>query len=134
MPLEVEAEDGARLLRLDQRLVQAARGRVAQHLGEDVHGGEVGVRARRHVVDGLHELRVADAAERDRALAVLHGLDGVDLLDRARGARDGREVFVDERERLRLVELAGDGEHGVIRLVVVVVESLQPLDGHVLDV
>ena len=55
-------------------------------------------------------------------------------MSRAWAAGSGPKISVDQRERLRLVELAGDHEVGVVRLVVLPVERLQPLDRHVLDV
>ena len=59
---------------LDQPPVEAARGSVAEHVGEQLDGGEVRVRAGGHVVSGGGELHVADPAQGDRALAVLRRL------------------------------------------------------------
>ena len=80
------------------------------------------------------ELGVPDAAQRDRALAVLHRLLRVDARQRARRLRDGAEVLRDQRERGLDVELARDDQHRVVGLVVHPVERLQPLDVDVLDV
>ena len=88
--LEVAAEGLAGLLGLDQRLVEPARGRVAEHQHDEVDGGEIGIGAGRHVVRGHHPLHVADAAHRHAALAVLGRLGGVELGKRARRLRDQR--------------------------------------------
>ena len=69
------------------------------------------------------------------ALAVLGRLLGVGV---ARACRLGFGIepkyFSDKRERLGLVELAGDDEHAVVGLVVLLVEGLQVFDRHALDV
>ena len=47
---------------------------------------------------------------------------------------NGAEGLRHHGQRLRLIELAGDDEVGVIGLVVLLVEDGQVLDGHALDV
>ena len=50
----------------------------------------------------------------------------------------GRGIFANisaiQRESFRLVELAGDGQHRVIGLVILLIERVQALDRHVLDI
>ena len=95
-------EHGRRLLRLDQRLVQPAGRRVAEHLGQHFE--------RRRSPDAsptacggaaADDLDVADAAHGHLALAVLRRLVGVDRRQRARGLGDRAEGLRDERQRLR---------------------------------
>ncbi len=132
--LPLRPEDRGRLAGGDERLVQPARGLRAEDLGEEVDGDEVRVSSRRDVVHRIDELHFADAPQDYRALAVLRRLDGVRDLQATAGLRDRPERPCDRRERARLVELSGDHEHRVVGLVVVAVERLEPLDGHVLDV
>ena len=56
--------DGARLLRLDERAVQPARGLDGHHLAERVHRDRIGVRAGHGVVERGDELRVRRRDER----------------------------------------------------------------------
>ena len=53
--VEIEPENGGGLLRLDERLVQAAGGRVAEHVREQVQPGSIGVASGRNVVRGRDE-------------------------------------------------------------------------------
>ena len=76
----------------------------------------------------------ADAAQRDRAFAVLRRLLGVGGVELARRLGDRAEVFFDEGEGLRLLELAGHDQHDVIGLIILLVKGLQVLDRHALDV
>ena len=98
------------------------------------------MRERRHVIYRRHHLHIAHAPERDRALAVLRGLLGVRGIEnvsvRERSHRLGYapEATHDLLQRCRFIELAGDEQHRVVRLIVLVVEGLQPLDRNVLDV
>ena len=48
--------------------------------------------------------------------------------------RDFAEEFVHHRERFRFIDAAGDHEHRVVRLIVVAIERLQPLDRRAFDV
>jgi len=66
--------------------------------------------------------------------AALRGLDGVNLRDGARGAGDGAVVFFDEGEGGGGLDVADDGDGGVVGPVVGVVELAEFFDGHVLDV
>ena len=103
-------------------------GSMVMILRERADGDGIRMRARNRVIEDADELRVADAAQRDAALAVLHGLFGVEARQRARGLRDRAEALRDPAERLVRIELAGDDEHGVVRLVVRAVERLQPAE------
>ena len=130
---EVAADRGG-LLRLDERLVEAARGRVGQDLLEQVDRARGRIRPRRHVVRRRERLDVAHALERHGALAVLRGVERVEDRQRTRRLRDLPEDLVDELERLALVELAGDEQHRVVGLVERPVEVLEAVDRHVLEV
>ena len=57
-----------------------------------------------------------------------------DVVDIAVRRRDGSEFLYDEVERERRVEVARDHEKRVVRLVVLPVEGLKPLDRHILYV
>ena len=128
--------DLGREARLDERLVESARRLVGEPLGRELQRHEVRVRAGRHVIRGHEDLDVADAAHGDLALAVLHRLDRCRSSASSRvGLRDRAEVFArSASSALALVELAGDDEHGVVGLIVLLVERLQALDRHALDV
>ena len=119
---------------LDQGLVQAAAGRVAQHLAQHFQRRAVGMRGGRQVVVQADQAGVADAAHHHFALAVLHGLariGGLHRLGRALERAEGRGHF---RQRLRRVDAASDEKRGVVGAVVRAIEGLQPLDRHVFDV
>ena len=78
--------------------------------------------------------RVAGPAQRDAALAVLYRFLRVHRLQHAFGLRHRAEERLNQRERLRLVELAGHEQDRVVRLVEPVIERLQPVNRDVLDV
>jgi hypothetical protein len=122
-------------LGLDERLVEAARGTVVgQNLRRQLHGREIGVRPRRHVIADHDVLHLADSAQRDRALAVLRRLVRVDRRQRALRLWNRCEQLADEAKGLGFVDLARHDEDGVVRLVVRPVERLQASDRNVLDV
>ena len=113
------AFDGRRLLAFDERLVQAAGGLDRHDFAQRLEGRSQSGCAPRHVWNNAPSaLRAADAAQRDRALAVLHRLDGVELRQRPRRPWDRAERLGDRRERRVGVELAGDDQHRVVGLVV----------------
>ena len=85
-------------------------------------------------IGGHDELHVTHTPQRHLALAVLGGLRGVGGLELPLRARDLAERLGNQREGGVGLELPSDEQHGVVGLVVVPVEGLQPLDGHVLDV
>ena len=136
--LEVAGERVGGQTRLDERLIEAPRGTGGQDVCHHVDGGEVLVRAGRHVIGRHRELDIADAPQGDGPLAVLGGLGGVrpEKLVRARAVRprEDTELLGDEFERPIRIEAAGDDEDRIVRLVVLPVEGLQPVDGHILDV
>ena len=122
------------LLVIDQGLVEAAGGAVAEHAGEHVERGGIGVGAGGNVIERHEALGIADAAQGDGAFAVLRGLVGVGLFERAGGLGNGAEELGDQGEGLGLVELAGDGQQRVIGLVILLVERSQSVDRHIFDV
>jgi len=134
VPLERDAENRGRLLRLDQRLVHPPRRFGAEAPFEDRHGRELGRRPRRDVVRRPGHADGADSPQGDHSLAVLGRLLGVRLRQGILGLLDRPEVLGDQFERLRLAELPGDDEHGVVGAVIFLVEGLQVVDRHPLDV
>ena len=72
-----EGRDAGGLLRLDQGLVQPARGLGAEDARQDLHRGELGMGAGRDVVEQPDQADVADAAQGHDPLAVLRRLFGV---------------------------------------------------------
>jgi hypothetical protein len=138
--LEVEHPDTGGNLRLDERLVHASRGLVAQDVREDVHRGEVRMRAGRNVVANHGKRGITSAAQHCDTLAVLRGLDGVRLvedvalLDRPQRLGNRPEGLLDDLQCLLGLELAGHHEYGIVRLIILPVEGLQAIDGHALDV
>ena len=127
-------------LGVDERLVLAAADVGTEDFAEDGDGREVGMRAGDGVVRQHDQLHVADAPQHGDALAVLRRLLGVRLVqqhsvaERPHRARNAAELVLDELERPGVVEPAGDDEHGVVGLVVLAVEDLQPVGGNALDV
>ena len=92
------------------------------------------MRGRHRAEERADELRVGAAAHGDAALAVAGRLGRVQARQRARRLRDAAELARDDRQRGRRVELAGDHQHRVVRLVVGAVERAQALDVDALDV
>ena len=116
------------LLLVDQLLVQAARAAAAQNLR-----GDVGVGVAR-LVDGRRDPRHGDARQLPRApgstwrrSAVIVGVVDGDRRHR-RAALQRAEVLRHQRLRLRLVEVAHDGEAGVVRRVVLTEECVHVVE------
>ena len=92
------------------------------------------MRKRRNVVRHHRHLIVSHATQRHGALTILHrvtrvrGVEQVAAIERTHGPRNASEFCVHQLQRLRLVELAGHHQHGVVRLVVAMVERLQAFD------
>src|SRR5690606_34925499 len=107
-------------------------------IGEDVHAqlqrseGRVG--DSRRPIQGGHERGSTLAAQRDAALAILHRFDGVLGWQLALRGGNGAEGVRYDGQGVRHIEFAGDYQHGVIRLIVLVIEGPQLLDVDVLDV
>jgi hypothetical protein len=129
-----EREDLRRLALLDEGLAHAPRRGMRHDPAEHLHRGEIGVRPRRDVVARDHELHVAHAAHRHQALSLLRLVEGVEGRHRHGRPRDLAELARHQRQRLRLVELARDDQHGVVGAVPLAIERLQALDRHVLQV
>ena len=64
-------------IRVDQSLVESAGRRAGHDFGERIHRHVVGARLRHGVIKRADELRIANAAQHDLPLAVLHRLVGV---------------------------------------------------------
>jgi hypothetical protein len=128
------APDGAGKAFLHQRAVQAPGGHLAEQAGEHIDRRVVGMAARRHAVQRVHDLVVADAPQGDVALAVLRRLLRIENRQLAGGLRNRPELPADELERARLLEAPGDDEQRVVGLVPGAVEGLQPVDRHLLDI
>ncbi len=126
--------DAGGQLGLDQGLIEPAGRGGDEGVGQDLQRGEVGVVPGGDVVHRAEDRHVADAPEGHRPLAVLGGLLGVGRPELAGRPRQGAEVLADQLERPGRVELAGDDEHGVVRLVILAVEGPEALDRDALDV
>src|SRR5437867_13439881 len=92
------------------------------------------MRSGRRMVADNHALNFAHAAQSHRALAVLRGLDRVVGLKRTLRPWNWSEIFRDQRESLRLIELARNDQDRIVGLVVVSIKGLKALDWHVLDI
>ncbi len=91
--------------------------------------------ARRHGVERDDQvLPLTNAPQRHEPLAVLRRLHRVRLVEHARRTRQPAHRFGDHLQRLRFVDPPRDHEHGVVGLVVLLVERGQPLDRHLFDV
>ena len=81
--------------------------------------------------DGLD---VANAAKDDGALAFLGGFGCVRLLEYAIGLGQSADGGSNHGEGLGLIELAGNDEVGVVRLVILFVEDGQIFHGNSLNI
>ena len=90
------------------------------------------------MIDRDQRLDIAGATQRDAPLSVLGRIQGVGRIDLhvaiALGPRDGAKLRGDETQGLRFVEFPSHDQQCVVRLVVLPIEGLQPLDGHLLDI
>ena len=121
------------LLVVDQPLVQPARFAAAEDRRRDIRVGVA------RLVDRRGDPREIDARQLDAVgddLAPLLRDLGSDRRDRRhrRAALQRPEVLGDERLRLRLVEVADDGEAGVVRRVVQLEEAFHIVQLRRLDV
>ncbi len=94
-----EARDARRLAGRDQGLVEPARRLGAEDLGEDLDGGELGMRAGRDVIDHADQADAADPPQGHEPLAVLGRLLGVGGRQLPLGPGDRAEVLLDVLER-----------------------------------
>ena len=134
MLLEVVRLHRRCLLCLDQRFLQTTRRRITKYARQHVDRRKIGMRSRWDMVKRHHQLRTAGATNRRHTLAILGRLDGVRLIHHAAGAWNDAELFLNERKCALLVEVAGNHQHRVVRLIVLMIEGLQLLDRHILDV
>lgn len=107
---------------------------IANDAGQQLYGRFVGMRRGRHVVADEDDLGIAHAPNRQGAFAILGWFECVGRLQHAGGFRDGAEILVNHLQGLFFIELPGHEQHGVVRLVILPVERLQPLDGDVFNV
>src|SRR5438093_29773 len=89
------------------------------------------MRSRRDVISSHNPLNLADAPESHGALPVLHGLESVNRLQLSLRTRNRTEILCSEGQRLGFIELARYKQNGVVGLVVVSIERLQPFNRHV---
>ena len=124
--------------RLHERLVQPARRLRAEYVRHDVQRREFFVRPWRHVIRGENELDIPHPPERHTALAILCRFCriGREQLVRAGPVRawNAAEIVNDQVQCVIGIEAAGHDQDRVVRLVVLSVERLQPVDGHLLDI
>ena len=88
----------------------------------------------RDVVDHTGGPDLAHAAERHEAFAVLSRFFGVGLGKWVFGVLQPAEVFVHQGQGLAGIERPRHDQHGVVGPVVLLVEGLEVVDGHSLDV
>ena len=137
---ELEGERGGRRsqTRLDQVLVEPARGRRAHQAGQHFEGRELLVGTGGDVVGRHSDLDVADATQRDCSLAVLCRFGGVRFEQfvgpAAVGSWDGAELLLYQIDSLLGIEAASDDQHRVVGLVVLPIEAPQAVERHVLNV
>ena len=107
----------------------ACRPQLRQHLDR----GVVGMRAGRHVVEGCDH-----CVSPTRRNVTVRSPSCVGSRCRSRSSATGRrefpELLIHEASVLASSNLPATSENRVVGLVVLAVERLQPLDGHVLDV
>jgi hypothetical protein len=87
-----------------------------------------------HVVGHHHVLSRAHAAQRHEAFAILRRLDGVSGFQLARGPGNLAHGIGHELQGLRFVDAPGNHQHGVIGLVILVIEGLRAGVGHAFQV
>jgi len=92
------------------------------------------MRAGRRVIRHLNGLNIAGAAQDHFAFAILRGFLGIGRDEFAGGPRNRAEDVLDPRKRLGVVEFTGDDQRCVVGLVILVIEVLEALDRHVLDI
>ena len=118
----------------DQRLVQAARRRVAEHVEQHAQRRAVGVVHRWHVVGRHQHAHVAAAAHGDFALAVLHRFGGVERGQRRRRLLHPRKGARHAGQGPGRIDAAGDHQRRVVRPVPGAIEALQVADRHAFHV
>ncbi len=92
------------------------------------------MRTRRNVIQHRDDGHFSDPAESDELFAVLRRFLGVGFRQFAVGLGQRAEVFRGVFQSLLRIEIARDDQHGVIGLVVFLVELFEIFDGHALDV
>ena len=132
--LKVLGLNAGGLLRLNERLEQPAGSRIAHHPRQDVDRRKVGMSAARHVIVCHHDLCVTGAPHGRDTLAILRRLDGVRLLEDARRPRDRSELLLHECERSVFVEVASNHYDRIVGLVMLSIESLEPVDRCIFDI
>ena len=92
------------------------------------------VGTRWQVIEGGNQLHIAHPAQYDFPFAVLHGLRGVGDRQGSFGFQDRAKMPCDQIQGGALVEPACDRHHGVVGLVVRLVEGAQALYRYVFNV
>ncbi len=108
---------GCDLLVADERLVEPRRLTAGEHVAEHVDLRLVLLEVGGRRIDHVDARRRDAVAHRDALLEVERGGEDVGPLER-RARRNRSEVLLDERSRLRGVEVADDRERRVVRRVV----------------
>ena len=86
------------------------------------------------MIDHPTRRHVPRTAEFDVPGAVLLGLYRVSVIELPLGPGDRTEVSVRQLQRMIHLEITRDDEHGIVRLVVLLVERLEAFDRNALDV
>ena len=104
--------------------VQDTAGLVDEGVDQYRDGGVIRVGAGGDVVGRLHHLHVAHPLQFHEALAVLHGLTGVGRVKLPVRTRNRAELLLNQLQSALGLELTGNDQHRVVRLVVFPVEAL----------
>src|SRR5215831_5183129 len=124
----------SRFLGVDQRLGQSAaptaRSAASKPTAATSHDASqhlqrpgIGMTCCRGMIGHHQFLSVADAAQLHKALAILNRLHGVGLIENALRAWNFSASLGNKSQRFRWVELPGDDQYGIIRLVKLMIKS-----------
>ena len=86
------------------------------------------------MVGSQQHLNIAHTTHSNGVFAILGWLSGPDLVQLPFRTRNGTHVFGNQRQRFGLIKFTGNHQNTVIGLVVFTVETLQPVNGYILNV
>ena len=117
-----------------KRLIKTSARRVGQNVSGSFHRIGVFGQSRGHAVSHCDKLRFAGSADFEGTRTVGDGLNRPSLGQYALRTLDLAERFLNPFKHLGFVELARDGQHGVVGLIPLAVKGLQIFDRHVFNV
>ena len=107
---------------------------MAQNPDQNIQRGVIRVRTLWQVIERANQLHIADPAQHHVALPVLDGFRGIGGREHALGPRNRAKMLLHHVQSGGFVELAGNDQNRVVRLVVGFVECPQALYRYVFDV